>query len=66
MNDKKPIFRQGYIVGAALFVLTVVEYYVGVAIPSATLLFLMAAVKGALVVYYFMHIANLWSHEEGH
>ena len=66
MSEKKSIFRQGYIVGLALFVLTVVEYYVGIVLPNATILFILAALKGALVVYYFMHIANLWSQGEEH
>ncbi len=63
---KKPIFRQGIIVGILLFVLTVIEYVVALQTSSATILLLLGAAKAALVVYYFMHITSLWREEEGH
>lgn len=63
---KKPIFRQGIIVGFVLFVLTVIEYLVALQTSSVTILMLLGAAKGILVVYYFMHITSLWREEEGH
>lgn len=63
--------RNAYVVGAVvaivLAVLTVIEYYVAI-LPemypsmsqSTTALFLIAFVKAALVVYFFMHVYRLW------
>ncbi len=64
--NKKPVFRQGIIVGIALLILTVIEYVVALQTSSATILMLLGAAKAVLVVYYFMHIASLWREEEGH
>ena len=64
--SKKPVFRQGIIVGIALLILTVVEYVVALQTPSATILMLLGAAKAVLVVYCFMHITSLWREEEGH
>lgn len=64
--QKTSIFRQGIIVGIVLFILTVIEYYVALITSSATILMILGAAKGALVVYYFMHITSLWREEEGH
>lgn len=50
----------GGIVALVLAALTVLEYYVGVAYPSATVLFLMALLKAVLVLYFFMHVYRLW------
>ncbi len=64
--NKKPIFRPGILVGIVLFVLTVVEFLVALQTSSATVLMMLGAAKGILVVYYFMHITSLWREEEGH
>lgn len=64
--NKKPIFRQGIVVGIVLFVLTVIEYLVALQTTSATILMLLGAAKAVLVVYYFMHITSLWREGEGH
>jgi cytochrome c oxidase subunit 4 len=50
----------GGIVALILAVMTVIEYYVGLLYPSATVLFLISLVKGALVLYFFMHVYRLW------
>jgi cytochrome c oxidase subunit 4 len=65
-KQRRPIYRQGYFVAFALAVLTIVEYYAALFIPSAILLFLLAIFKAALVLNYFMHISSLWSPGEEH
>lgn len=66
MNDrKKAAFRLGVIVFVALLVLTVIEWYVSLALEGMVLLFILALIKAALIVTYFMHIARLWR-EESH
>lgn len=58
--------RLGLVVFVFLMVVEVVEYVVGVGLRSgATPLLALLAVPGAgLIVYYFMHIAQLWRAEE--
>lgn len=64
---KNRYFLQGYVVAFALAVLTGIEYVVAVSTwSSAILLFLLAILKAALVLNYFMHISSLWKTEEGH
>lgn len=65
-KQRKPIYRQGYIVAIALAILTVVEYYAAQYSSSAIIMFLLAIFKAALVLNYFMHISTLWSSEEEH
>ncbi len=59
-------YRTGILVLIALAVLTGIEYVIAVSFPSTALLFLVAIMKGALVLYYFMHVTSLWSEEGGH
>ena len=67
MNGKKSIYQQGIIVAVVLAVLTGLEFLVATHLSSAVLLLVaMAVVKGALVVWYFMHIYSLWTEEEAH
>ncbi len=66
VNDlRKKAFRQGWIIFIALLVLTAVEFVVGVYMNSMVLLLVIALVKAALIVYYFMHIYRPWR-EESH
>ncbi len=67
MSEKKTAaMRRGVIVFVALMILTVIEYVVSVSLSSSlVLLFLIALVKAALIVTYFMHISRLWR-EESH
>ena len=65
MNHSSP-FKQGIVVGIVLFILTVIEYVVALRTGSATILLLLGAAKGVMVVYYFMHITSLWREDEGH
>ena len=55
----------GAIVAVVLAALTIIEYFVGIRFPSATLLLLLGVLKAALVVYFFMHVYRLWRADEG-
>ncbi len=58
--------RLGLLVFVALMVIEIIEYAVGVGLSDNALpLLVLLAVPGAgLIVYYFMHIAQLWRPEE--
>lgn len=58
--------RVGTQVFLGLTVLTVVEYVVAIAMSTGTLapLALIAICKAWLIARYFMHVAQLWRHEE--
>jgi heme/copper-type cytochrome/quinol oxidase subunit 4 len=58
--------RTGLYVFVALLVLTIVEAVVGgLETPSTVLLLILALIKAALIVYFFMHVYRLWR-EESH
>lgn len=59
-------YRTGIIVALVLTALTILEYFVGTHLPSATLLLLLGLIKAVLVVYFFMHVYLLWSKEGSH
>ena len=65
MNDSKKsvAFRQGIIVLVVLAVLTGAEYWVSIAFPSGVFLAIIAVIKAAIIIQYFMHISRLWSEE---
>ena len=58
--------RRGLIVIAILAILTAIEFGVAVGMDTGRFLALalIALVKCWLIVDYFMHITNLWTHEE--
>jgi len=65
-ESKSKAFRRGTWTFLALMVLTIVEFVVAVAFDaSIIMLFLIALVKAALIVWVFMHISRLWR-EESH
>jgi cytochrome c oxidase subunit 4 len=64
-ENKANVYRRGAVVFIVLLLLTAVEFYVGVALNSIALLFIISLLKAALIVYFFMHIYRLWR-EEGH
>ena len=65
MNNRKALaLREGVLVFLALAVLTAIEYLVGVSTGTGWLL-LLALVKAALVVTYYMHLRRVFSAEEG-
>lgn len=67
MNEKKAVvYRRGLVTIAILFVLTAIEFWVGVNVVSPLiLLFIIALLKVAVIVQNFMHIYRLWN-EESH
>lgn len=58
-------YRQIIIVSIVLAVLTGVEYIVALSFPSAVFLLLIALIKAAVIVQFFMHVYRLWR-EESH
>jgi len=57
---------RGVRVFIALAVLTVIEYFLGMAEAPAILLAIIAVIKAGLVIWYFMHIFRLFQSEGGH
>ncbi len=58
--------RTGLFVFLALLVLTIAESIVGgLETPITVLLIIIALVKAALIIYFFMHVYRLWR-EESH
>lgn len=68
METKKSLseLRRGVYVFLALAVLTAVEYLLGTNEVAAIFLWIIAILKGTLVVVYFMHITRLSSSEGNH
>jgi cytochrome c oxidase subunit 3 len=64
-EDKKTMLSQGVYIFVYLAVLTGLEYFVAITFNSAPILILVALVKAALVVYYYMHIYKLNLEHEG-
>ena len=58
-------YRQGLLVLVGLAVLTIVEYLIGIYLPSTVLILIINLFKAGLIVQYYMHVSRLWS-EEGH
>lgn len=58
-HDKNSALRQGVVIFIYLTVLTVLEYFVAVAMDAVPLLLVVALVKAGLVFYYYMHIYRL-------
>ncbi len=63
-TNKSEVFRQGVVIFIFLAVLTALEFFVAVAIGSIVLLAVIAVVKVALVMYYYMHIYKLNAQDE--
>ena len=67
MEEKKTAaLRIGTYVFIALFVLTILEYIISQAdTVSTVLLLIIALLKAAPIIYFFMHVTRLWR-EESH
>lgn len=61
---RRPAYIRSALVALALAVLTAVEFFVAISLNSVILLLLLAVVKAALVVWFFMHVSRLWTVEE--
>ena len=59
-------YRQGVFVLIVLAALTLLEFYLAVQLPSITILFVVALIKAAIIVQYYMHISHVFSEEEDH
>ncbi len=64
LGDGKAAYRRIFLVFVTLAVLTIIEFLV-TPLESAVLLFILAFLKAALVVYFFMHVYRLWR-EDAH
>ena len=58
-QDKSSALGQGVVIFVYLTILTITEYFVAVSFNAASLLVVMAVIKAALVMYYYMHIYKL-------
>ncbi|MCK6540936.1 MAG: cytochrome C oxidase subunit IV family protein, partial [Anaerolineales bacterium] len=58
-QNKRSMLNQGVFIFVYLAVLTVLEFLVALSFNSTAVLVAVALVKGALVVYYYMHIYKL-------
>jgi cytochrome c oxidase subunit 3 len=63
-QDKSSALVQGVVIFVYLTVLTVLEYFVAVAFDAVPLLVVVAIIKAALVMYYYMHIYKLNSDDD--
>lgn len=68
MENKKPVseLHRGVMVFLVLAVLTAVEYFIGTRELPSIFLWIIALLKGALVLVYFMHITRLSNTDGGH
>ena len=64
--SKLNALTRGIVVFAILAVLTGVEYILGINEAPAILLWIMAVLKGGLVLWYFMHLPRVFKSEGGH
>ena len=58
-QDKSSAFAQGLLIFVYLAALTALEYFIAVTFKGVPILALVAVVKAALVMYYYMHIYKL-------
>lgn len=58
-QDKRSMLGQGILIFIYLAVLTALEFFVAISFKSVPLLVVVALVKAALVVYYYMHVYKL-------
>lgn len=58
-QDKSSALGQGVVIFVYLAVLTILEYFVAVSFNATSLLVVVAVIKAALVMYYYMHIYKL-------
>ena len=64
-QDKSSALRQGILIFVYLAVLTALEYFVAITFKAVFILVVVAVIKAALVMYYYMHIYKLNAESEG-
>ncbi|MFQ5921977.1 MAG: cytochrome C oxidase subunit IV family protein [Anaerolineales bacterium] len=62
-EEKRAAYRTGVIVFLVLAVLTAVEFYLASISGAVAGLFIIALIKAALIIRYFMHVYRLWAKE---
>ncbi len=63
---RKAAYRRGLVVLVGLAVLTVIEFWIGVAGGFTVLLFVLILAKAGLILQYYMHLNRVWGEEEAH
>ena len=64
---KSPPYFTGFAVLIVLGILTGIEYYFGTKeSPIVVVLAMLALIKAAIIVNYYMNISRLWSTEDHH
>jgi len=58
-QDKSSAYGQGVLIFVYLVALTALEYFVAVTFSAVSILVVVAVIKAALVMYYYMHIYKL-------
>jgi heme/copper-type cytochrome/quinol oxidase subunit 3 len=58
-HDKSSALGQGVVIFVYLTVLTILEFFVAVTFNAVSILLVVAVIKAALVMYYYMHIYKL-------
>lgn len=64
-QDKSSALGQGVTIFVFLTALTLLEYFIAVAVNNTPLLIVVALVKAGLVLYYYMHIGSLNEDDHG-
>src|SRR5512132_2918157 len=64
-HDNKVMLSQGILIFIYLAVLTALEFFVAISFKSIPILIVVALVKAALVLYYYMHVYKLNLDSEG-
>lgn len=65
-KEQAATYNQASVVALVLAALTVLEAYMGAneSLNSPVFLFIVAFIKAALVVYFFMHVYRLWREDD--
>jgi len=65
IQEKKTMLSQGILIFIYLAVLTALEFFVAISFNSVPLLVVVALIKAALVLYYYMHVYKLNAESPG-
>lgn len=61
MHSSKAVeFRRGFVTFALLALLTAIEYVLGTNDVSSVFLWIIALIKAALIIWFFMHIFRVF------
>jgi heme/copper-type cytochrome/quinol oxidase subunit 4 len=60
-GNKMNALKRGVVIFVILGVLTAIEYFLGVIESPSILLWIIALLKGGLVLWYFMHLPRVFS-----